>query len=91
AGLVSASGGFEFKCTEESGALLALNDAAHKNFLDCGEQIVAYMKRHLQSWYRWAKVDRGISLEAKDIIFVSGFTKTSSWTVAAFQGSTAHS
>ena len=42
------------------------------------------MSEHLPSWLDFANERLGIGLEDKDIIFVSGFTKTTVWAEAAF-------
>ena len=43
-----------------------------------------YMMMHLATWYEFANERLGIGLDEKDIIFVSGFVKTTMWAAAAF-------
>lgn len=50
-----------------------------------------YMVRHHGSWYEYARNKRGLSIKYEDIILVRGFIKTSTWTIAAFLGSTSRS
>lgn len=83
----SASMGLRYECTEESGALLMLKQPAHKTYLDCKMYIRKYMRTHISDWCAFANDYYGIGLEEKDIIFVSGTTKTSVWAEAAFHNS----
>lgn len=85
----SASLGLRYQCNEESGALLVLSRPGHKTSLDCSMHIRRYMRTHLASWCDFANGHLGIGLEDKDIIFVSGFVKTSVWATAAFHNSSA--
>ena len=82
--VASASVGLRYRCTDDSGAFLFLKQPAHKTFLDCKLSIINYMKTHLDSWCEFANETLGIGLKDKDLIFVSGFTKTTVWAEAAF-------
>ncbi|RPD72326.1 hypothetical protein L226DRAFT_546923 [Lentinus tigrinus ALCF2SS1-7] len=83
---MSASIGLRYQCSEESGALLMLKQPGHKTSLDCGMHIRRYMRAHLTNWCDFANGGHlGIGLQEKDLIFVSGFVKTSVWATAAFQ------
>ena len=61
-----------------------LTQPGHKTFLDCKYPIKMYMATHLHSWCGFSNNTLGIGLQDKDIIFVWGFTKTTTWVVAAF-------
>lgn len=43
------------------------------------------MEKHLDSWCNFANDHLGIGLSDKDIVFVSGFMKTTVWAEAAFR------
>ena len=84
-GVASTVAGIRFTCTNETGALLVLKRPGHKSYLNCGRRIIEYMQRHLPSWYQFATERLGIDIEEKDLIFVSGLTKTTVWAEAAFR------
>ncbi|KAM5537201.1 hypothetical protein V8D89_009134 [Ganoderma adspersum] len=73
--VASASVGLRYQCNADSGALLLLKQPAHKTVLDCPLHIKKYMMTHLASWHDFAN-RLGIGLDDKDIVFVSGFLKT---------------
>ncbi|KAI0750127.1 hypothetical protein C8Q80DRAFT_1269887 [Daedaleopsis nitida] len=83
----AATAGLRFQCSEETGALLMLKQPAHKTYLNCAVHIRQYIRNHLSSWCDFANQIRGIGLQEKDIIFISGHTKTSVWAEAAFHHS----
>ncbi len=83
----SATASFRYQCTTTSGALLYLRDHGHKTFFDCDRHIKKYMSTHVTSWYQFTTRRLGIDLEEKDLIFISGFTKTSIWAEVAFHNS----
>lgn len=60
-----------------------LKRPAHKSSLDCRLLIQKYMEEHMHSWCELANGILGIGLKEKDIIFVSGTTKTPVWAEAA--------
>ncbi|TBU33520.1 hypothetical protein BD311DRAFT_774582 [Dichomitus squalens] len=73
-----ASANLRYQCNEAAGALVVLKDPAHKTTMECKMHIVQYIRLHLSSWLAFANDELGLGLEEKDIIFVSGFTKTNS-------------
>lgn len=83
----SVTAGLRYRCSEASGALLMLKAPAHKTILDCRLHIQRYILAHLSSWCEFANGALGVGLEEKDIIFVSGFSKTSVWAETAFTNS----
>ncbi|KAI0738511.1 hypothetical protein C8Q80DRAFT_1205847 [Daedaleopsis nitida] len=85
--VASVSMGLRYRCSQESGALLMLKEPGHKKSLHCDMHIRRYISTHLASWCAFANGHLGIGLEDKDLIFVSGFIKTSAWAIAAFHNS----
>ena len=71
----------------EEGALLMLKKPAHRTYMNCDLRIRRYIRDHISSWCTFANEKLEIGLEEKDIIFVSGYTKTSVWAEAAFNHS----
>ncbi|KAI0713598.1 hypothetical protein C8Q76DRAFT_796550 [Earliella scabrosa] len=85
-GGVCATGGVRYRCVKASGALLLLNNPAHKRRLNCDVLIKRYMIEHIDDWFQFARHTLYIDLEITDMIFVSGMTKTTISAAAAFQG-----
>ncbi|KAI0084197.1 hypothetical protein BDY19DRAFT_973545 [Irpex rosettiformis] len=77
---------YNFHCTSDRGALLLLKDYATKTSISSNPHFPEYMRRHHESWYRFATDPEKLGIECmpEDIILVRGTTKTSAWTVAAF-------
>ena len=61
-----------------------LQQSAHKTYIDCRMHIQKYILAHISSWLEFANGLLGIGLEEKDVIFISGHTKTPMWAEAAF-------
>ena len=76
-----------YQCKAEEGALLLLKKPAHRTYLHCDLHIRRYIRENLARWCAFANDNLGIGLEEKDIIFVSGYTKTPVWAEAAFSHS----
>ena len=76
-----------YQNTKAAGALLILTEPAHKTILQCRKSIIEYIRTHLSDWHSFANDTLGLGLDDKDILFVSGFTKTSDWAEAAFRSS----
>ena len=66
-----------------------LKRPAHRTYIGCRLHIQKYMQKHLSRWCDFANETLGIGLQEKDIVFVSGFTKTTVWAEAAFSNSSA--
>ncbi|KAI0719164.1 hypothetical protein C8T65DRAFT_736858 [Cerioporus squamosus] len=81
---IAATVGLRYQCSEASGALLMLKQSAHKTYIDCTMHIQKYVRNHMSSWIDFANGLLGIGLEEKDIVFISGHTKTSIWAETAF-------
>ncbi|KAI0635543.1 hypothetical protein C8Q77DRAFT_1039062, partial [Trametes polyzona] len=80
----NASVGVRYYCSEQSGALLMLKDPGHATRLTSDRHAREYMRKHLQQWHAFATDSLGHDLQESDIIFVSGFVKTTVWAEAAF-------
>lgn len=71
----------------ESGALLLLDPAGTQTTTLSGDKHIRdYILKHIASWRTFARNHRGIDLEEKDLIFVSGYTMAAQWGVIAFRG-----
>ncbi|TFK83320.1 hypothetical protein K466DRAFT_498709 [Polyporus arcularius HHB13444] len=81
---IAATAGLRYQCSETSGALLMLKQSAHKTYIDCRMHIQKYVRAHMSNWLDFANGLLGIGLEEKDVIFISGHTKTSIWAETAF-------
>ncbi|KAI0329923.1 hypothetical protein GY45DRAFT_1346230 [Cubamyces sp. BRFM 1775] len=77
-----------YKCTQQAGALLLLKDSGHATRLTCHDKIRAYMHAHLSRWYTFATEELGIDVDESEIIFVSGYVKTTVWGEIAFHSRT---
>ena len=76
---------YNLVCESDEGAFLLLWDSATKTTLKLGRpQFEKYILEHHDSWCEYARSILGIS--AKDVIVVSGFIKSSTWTIATFFG-----
>ncbi|KAI0787412.1 hypothetical protein C8Q74DRAFT_1197184 [Fomes fomentarius] len=73
--------GSQYTCSKESGALLVLNGGTTTTELTCNIDIRNYV---LQNISDFARNKLGIDLGEKDLVFVTGFTKTSEWGTIAF-------
>ncbi|PIL35386.1 hypothetical protein GSI_02112 [Ganoderma sinense ZZ0214-1] len=71
----------------EEGALLMLKKPAHSTYISCDLRIRRYIRDNISSWVTFANEKLEIGLEEKDVVFVSGYTKTSVWAEAAFSHS----
>ena len=80
----SIAGGIRYQCTADSGALLLLRDPADRTELNCKLHIRQYIVKNIESWKAFANDHLGIGLLEKDILFVSGFTKTTVWAATSF-------
>ncbi|KAI0737532.1 hypothetical protein C8Q80DRAFT_309616 [Daedaleopsis nitida] len=80
----SMGGEIQYNCKEKTGALLLLKEPGHEKYLECETSIRTYMKQHIDNWYKYGRA-RGIDIRMHDILFVSGFVKTSAWAVGAFK------
>ncbi|EIW57161.1 uncharacterized protein TRAVEDRAFT_126211 [Trametes versicolor FP-101664 SS1] len=83
-----AQASLRYKCSQQSGALLMLKQAGHATRLDCTRAIQKYMRQNLEHWHLFATEELGIDLRDSDLIFVSGYIKTTIWAEAAFSSST---
>ncbi|KZT00235.1 uncharacterized protein LAESUDRAFT_666522 [Laetiporus sulphureus 93-53] len=78
--------GSTFECTEDNGAILVLGAPAIRHRLRHGRRIKTYIRTHLRNWHTFAVKRLDLDLSEDDIIFVSGWVKTTAWSLAAFAG-----
>ena len=81
---MSGGAGLSFEFTHDTGAILLLRGPADWTHLDCDRYIKLYIERNIGSWVEFANVRLGMELAEEELIFVSGFTKTTAWAEAAF-------
>ncbi|OCH93714.1 hypothetical protein OBBRIDRAFT_724385 [Obba rivulosa] len=83
---VSITGmGFSFRCCEDQGAVLMLNDRADREIVLRNDIMHKYMIEHHDAWYQFARNTLGLAIKQEDIIFVRGLLQTSDWAgVAGF-------
>lgn len=81
-----ASAQIAFRSSKSSGAILDLKHPGHRTVLECDDLIRQYMTKHIDNWYKFAKLTHRIDIRDKDIILVSGFIKTLVWYEAAWSG-----
>ena len=73
---------YSFVWTGRHGAIAVLLEPGRQYFV-VGQPIRRYIHEHYVSWCDFAR-GSGFDLEAEDIIFVSGWVKTSRWALATF-------
>lgn len=74
-----------FRTSASTGGLLVLSEPASQEKLQCELKIRRYMRQHVDRWLTFANDTLGIGLANEDLIFVSGFVKSSRWATVAFQ------
>ncbi|KAF8516341.1 hypothetical protein BU17DRAFT_50957, partial [Hysterangium stoloniferum] len=85
--VIEFGGGFTFESSKATGAILTLGDDADSvDALDIGYFISAIQK-HSQEWLKFANKSHRRELTLWDMIFVTGYDRTSSWAAAVFSGS----
>ncbi|KZT65354.1 hypothetical protein DAEQUDRAFT_530732 [Daedalea quercina L-15889] len=74
-----------YQCVDDKGAVLVLptKHANSQELLETGG-VYKYIQRNHTSWYHFATEKADILVKKEDIIFVTGWTKTSRWAVGAF-------
>ncbi|GJE89772.1 hypothetical protein PsYK624_058790 [Phanerochaete sordida] len=74
---------YRFACESDQGALAVLGSSATRSLvLQSCTAFRAYMHAHHDAWHAFAAA-LGHTLDADDIVLVSGWLKTSSWALAA--------
>ncbi|KAJ3554389.1 hypothetical protein NM688_g3138 [Phlebia brevispora] len=74
---------FQFECANNHGAFLALHRTAGRKSILNTSTLEAYISRKHRTWHDFT-TDRGLKCQPSDVICLSGWVKTSEWTVAAF-------
>ena len=84
----SAGVGFHFHSLDDAGAFVLLKPSGSREAIVTKRHVVNYLRENFDSWLEWANSDEiGLELKDNELLFVSATIKTSSWTVAAYQGS----
>ncbi len=90
---MSGTVGYGFKCNENYGALLILNDNDHRLHCFPNVMIPRYMALYYKTWCQFAK---SMSLKIddptfEDLVLIRGWIKTSKWSVVTWlSGGTSH-
>ncbi|PCH41795.1 hypothetical protein WOLCODRAFT_71418 [Wolfiporia cocos MD-104 SS10] len=79
-----STGGLNFQCTDEQGALLVLKEDAVHEELHPSRKMMRYMSQNHASWYIFAAKRLNIHVAREGIVFVRGFIKTADWVVATW-------
>ncbi|GJE89940.1 WD40 repeat domain-containing protein [Phanerochaete sordida] len=83
-----------FICREAYGAALTLQSAAHAKEVIPNSRLRSYILKSVDRYYEYATQELGHVIKRRDIIFVTGWTKTTpNWaaTVLSFHGSSSSS
>ncbi|PCH36243.1 hypothetical protein WOLCODRAFT_166779 [Wolfiporia cocos MD-104 SS10] len=73
-----------FKCSSDQAVLLMLpSGQGDERSLIRSEQVTKFIKRNHENWYHMARDDVGVDITRDDLIFVTGWIKTSAWLIAA--------
>ncbi|KAJ6561892.1 hypothetical protein B0H19DRAFT_1026709, partial [Mycena capillaripes] len=78
-------GQFVFRCTEPTGAVLALPYGAHQQKLENLRSMRQYAAKHAESWYKYVNETRGRELVNGSLCLITGHEKAKSWGMATFQ------
>ncbi|KZS99558.1 uncharacterized protein LAESUDRAFT_667857 [Laetiporus sulphureus 93-53] len=85
---VGAGGSFHFNCVDRQGAFLVLKESASQQQLLQRKSLSTYLLHNIPIWHVFAQDAKGcdMDLAAEDILFVSGWVKTTEWALGAFTG-----
>ncbi|KZT71210.1 hypothetical protein DAEQUDRAFT_688208, partial [Daedalea quercina L-15889] len=72
-----------FECVDDQGAVLVLEDPAHRQQLE-SRKMMNHLKQNHRDWYAFARDVVDLPCEKEDIVFVFGFVKTTQWAVASY-------
>lgn len=75
----------KFTCSGGAGAFVNLQDKSTKTFIESSTHAKEYMLRHHDRWVNFATSKYGLDRKPEEFIMVSGFVKTSAWSVAAYR------
>lgn len=80
---ISVGGGYSFTSDYKRGAVAVLEDGGTQEAVSRSTAFHRYIALYHQSWYNLAR-KREIDLEVEDIVLVSGWIKTSGWSLATY-------
>ena len=76
-----------YQCnTEHRGALLSLPHKGHRKDVMRTQVFKEYIKKNVESWFRWSRRMNLPVERMEDLILVTGCTLVTSWAAAAFDG-----
>ena len=75
---------FLYECTSQSGALLALQDNADREFVLNNKDWIDYMCKNHASWHRFAARSRRLCIEREKIVLVRGRVRADRWFLTSF-------
>ncbi|KAJ3529622.1 hypothetical protein NM688_g7831 [Phlebia brevispora] len=76
---------YDFGCSGQSGAFIALNcTASSESVTKSMLALEGYMLQYHPSWHAFVTTQLGVRCGIEELVCVSGWVKTSGWTVAAF-------
>ncbi|KAJ6582413.1 hypothetical protein B0H19DRAFT_1332592 [Mycena capillaripes] len=82
---VVAGAEVEISTDSEENAILVLPDGASSWDLFTSEQLFKdYAEKHARNWYKFVNARLGMRIATGDLYLVTGVTKSSSWSVAAY-------
>ena len=83
--MANAAGRYHFSCTSGSGAWVVFKDYGDKTYLLNSLSTKKYVRANHDSWCDFATQTLELGYKHHQIIFVTGFIKTSAWYIAAYQ------
>ncbi|KZS99992.1 uncharacterized protein LAESUDRAFT_765027 [Laetiporus sulphureus 93-53] len=79
-------GTFKLECQRDKGALLILREPADRQKLARSASLPRYVARNIGHWRSFIRDECDIDLKVEDIIFVSGWSKTTEWALTSYAG-----
>lgn len=76
-------GQLRFKCADEQGAVLVLQEDGAREALHPSKDLIQYIVCNHESWHRFAQDVFRLDIRESNILFVSGCIKTGAWALAA--------
>lgn len=81
---IGAGASYTFSCNETGGAVAILEDYGKlEQILSCSEELRRYLEENYSSWHSYAQ-SRRYRIQPDALLFVSGYIKTSAWTISVF-------
>ncbi|KAJ3528305.1 hypothetical protein NM688_g8017 [Phlebia brevispora] len=81
--LAQAEISFKFECSGQRGALLVLNHRAECETVNRSPDLEEYITRNHRAWHTFVSKTLRLKCKLEELVCVSGWVKTSEWTVVA--------